>query len=169
MADAKIVDIKGVQWELKDEKARNSIVTLDDRISAIEKKKYQDLSWQIAKQDNTIFTRREGEVTKTIFEIPSFNLDKGGRFLLIINYIYFEILSDAYQFILRLKINGKEGKIFYNNYKVTNNNRINGVIAIELKEGINNLLVEGVTTGGKEVIVYSSLAEPFLCSLIQLS
>ena len=30
MADAKIVNIKGVQWELKDEVARNRIVTLDE-------------------------------------------------------------------------------------------------------------------------------------------
>lgn len=31
MADAKIVDIKGVQWELKDEVARNKIVELETK------------------------------------------------------------------------------------------------------------------------------------------
>lgn len=35
MADAKIVDIKGVQWELKDEVARNEIVTLKNKLSEI--------------------------------------------------------------------------------------------------------------------------------------
>ena len=30
MADAKIVDIKGVQWELKDEVARNRIINLEN-------------------------------------------------------------------------------------------------------------------------------------------
>lgn len=30
MADAKIVDIKGVQWELKDAVARNKIITLEN-------------------------------------------------------------------------------------------------------------------------------------------
>lgn len=30
MADAKIVDIKGVQWELKDEVARNRIISLEN-------------------------------------------------------------------------------------------------------------------------------------------
>lgn len=33
MADAKIVDIKGVQWELKDEVARNRIAELEKKIS----------------------------------------------------------------------------------------------------------------------------------------
>lgn len=32
MADAKIVDIKGVQWELKDEVARNEIVNLEQEV-----------------------------------------------------------------------------------------------------------------------------------------
>lgn len=32
MADAKIVDIKGVQWELKDEVARNRIITLENAL-----------------------------------------------------------------------------------------------------------------------------------------
>lgn len=31
MADAKIVDIKGVQWELKDEMARNKIIELETK------------------------------------------------------------------------------------------------------------------------------------------
>ncbi len=35
MADAKIVDIKGVQWELKDEVARNEITTLKNKLSEI--------------------------------------------------------------------------------------------------------------------------------------
>lgn len=35
MADAKIVDIKGVQWELKDEVARNEIATLKNKLSEI--------------------------------------------------------------------------------------------------------------------------------------
>lgn len=35
MADAKIVDIKGVQWNLKDEVARNEIVTLKNKLSEI--------------------------------------------------------------------------------------------------------------------------------------
>lgn len=169
MADVKIVDIDSVQWNIKDQEARNNIVTLNDRISKIEEKRYRDLSWQIVNQDDIIFTGIEGGVTKTIFEIPSFNLDKSGRFLLIINYICFKISSGAYQFILRLKVNGEEKKIFYNSSRVINDNFINGVIAIELKEGINNLSIEGLTTGGKEVTVYSSISEPFLCSLIQLS
>ena len=33
MADAKIVDIKGVQWELKDEVARNKITTLETEVN----------------------------------------------------------------------------------------------------------------------------------------
>ena len=36
MADAKIVDIKGVQWELKDEVARNDIKTLENLISKLQ-------------------------------------------------------------------------------------------------------------------------------------
>ena len=35
MADAKIVDIKGVQWELKDGVARNEITTLKNKLSEI--------------------------------------------------------------------------------------------------------------------------------------
>lgn len=35
MADAKKVDIKGVQWELKDEVARNEIATLKNKLSEI--------------------------------------------------------------------------------------------------------------------------------------
>lgn len=34
MADAKIVDIKGVQWELKDEVARNKIIELEKNLVA---------------------------------------------------------------------------------------------------------------------------------------
>lgn len=34
MADAKIVDIKGVQWELKDEVARNSIVEINTTLES---------------------------------------------------------------------------------------------------------------------------------------
>ena len=34
MADAKIVDIKGIQWELKDEVARSRITTLEENNSA---------------------------------------------------------------------------------------------------------------------------------------
>lgn len=50
MADAKIVDIKGVQWELKDEVARNDILNLqnkDEEISArindVEKTRFTNL------------------------------------------------------------------------------------------------------------------------------
>lgn len=35
MADAKIVNIKGVQWDLKDEVARNEIATLKNKLSEI--------------------------------------------------------------------------------------------------------------------------------------
>lgn len=35
MANAKIIDIKGVQWDLKDEVARNEIVTLKNKLSEI--------------------------------------------------------------------------------------------------------------------------------------
>lgn len=35
MADAKIVNIKGVQWDLKDEVARNEITTLKNKLSEI--------------------------------------------------------------------------------------------------------------------------------------
>lgn len=35
MADAKIVDIKGVQWELKDEVARNKIAEVESKVSEI--------------------------------------------------------------------------------------------------------------------------------------
>lgn len=37
MADAKIVDIKGVQWELKDEVARNNIIELETKTTINEK------------------------------------------------------------------------------------------------------------------------------------
>lgn len=37
MADAKIVDIKGVQWELKDEVARNKVAELETKITINEK------------------------------------------------------------------------------------------------------------------------------------
>lgn len=37
MADAKIVDIKGVQWELKDEMARNKIIELETKTTINEK------------------------------------------------------------------------------------------------------------------------------------
>lgn len=37
MADAKIVDIKGVQWELKDEVARNKIAELETKTAINEK------------------------------------------------------------------------------------------------------------------------------------
>lgn len=36
MADAKIVDIKGVQWELKDEVARNKIIELETKTTVKE-------------------------------------------------------------------------------------------------------------------------------------
>lgn len=169
MANASIIDIGGVQWGVKDQEARDNIVTLDDRISAIEGKEYRDLSWVVKTQNNIIFTGSEGGQVKTIFEIPSFNLDKSGRFLLIINCIRIKISDSIYQFVLRLSVNGKLKKEFYNSSQTTNDSLINGVIAIELKEGINNLSIEGMTTGGKEVTVYSSISDPFLCSLIQLS
>lgn len=35
MADAKIVNIKGVQWELKDEVARNEVTTLKNKLAEI--------------------------------------------------------------------------------------------------------------------------------------
>lgn len=35
MADAKIVNIKGVQWDLKDEVARNEVATLKNKLSEI--------------------------------------------------------------------------------------------------------------------------------------
>ena len=37
MADAKIVDIKGVQWELKDEVARNKVAEIETKITINEK------------------------------------------------------------------------------------------------------------------------------------
>lgn len=36
MANAKIVDIKGVQWELKDEVARNRIAELENKVYIVE-------------------------------------------------------------------------------------------------------------------------------------
>ena len=51
MADAKIVDIKGIQWELKDEVARNNILNLQNKneeinakITDIEKTRFTNLS-----------------------------------------------------------------------------------------------------------------------------
>lgn len=60
MADAKIVDIKGVQWELKDEVARNEIVTLKgeiEKLRTIEKWEYD-----IPIYGGKIVARRQGNI-----------------------------------------------------------------------------------------------------------
>lgn len=169
MADVKTIDIDGIQWSIKDQEARNNIVDLDNRVSVMEGKKYYNLSWEITEDDDLSFSIGEGNKSKTIFKIPSFNLDEGGRFLLIINYIHFKVLSSAYQLILRLNINGKVTKEFFNNSQVFNDAIINGCIPLELGKGVNNISVEAVTSGGKEVLIYRSISEPFLCYLTQLT
>lgn len=101
MADAKIVNIKGVQWDLKDEVARNEILNLqnkDEEITAkidnIEKTRFTNLSgrnlnvtpnpkwvkvsglYSGNSYDNNIFiiTSRRGEVIQLICPIDDGNL-----------------------------------------------------------------------------------------------
>ena len=60
MADAKIVNIKGVQWDLKDEMARGEIVTLKkeiEKLRTIEKWEYD-----IPIYGGKIIARRQGNV-----------------------------------------------------------------------------------------------------------
>lgn len=60
MADAKIVNIKGVQWDLKDEVARNDIITLKaevEKLRTIEKWEYN-----IPIYGGKIVARRQGNV-----------------------------------------------------------------------------------------------------------
>ena len=64
MADAKIVDIKGVQWNLKDEVARDDIVTLKtkiEKLETIEKWKYT-----IPNYGGEIVARRQGNIVNII-------------------------------------------------------------------------------------------------------
>lgn len=64
MADAKIVNIKGVQWDLKDEVARNEITTLKTEIEtlrAVEKWEYK-----IPQYGGEIVARRQGNVVNII-------------------------------------------------------------------------------------------------------
>lgn len=55
MADAKIVDIKGVQWELKDEVARNKIKTLEDLISKLQKENEVKELYNLTVGENVAF------------------------------------------------------------------------------------------------------------------
>ena len=64
MADAKIVNIKGVQWDLKDEVARNEIITLKteiEKLRIIEKWEYT-----IPNYGGKIVARRQGNVVSII-------------------------------------------------------------------------------------------------------
>lgn len=101
MANAKIVDIKGVQWELKDEVARNDILNLQNKdgeitakIDNIEKTRFTNLSginWNLTPNQKWvkisglysgnfynsnvfIITSRRGEVIHLICPIDDNNL-----------------------------------------------------------------------------------------------
>ena len=60
MADAKIVDIKGVQWELKDEVARNGITTLKEEIEKL--RTIEKWEYDIPIYGGKIVARRQGNV-----------------------------------------------------------------------------------------------------------
>lgn len=60
MANAKIVDIKGVQWELKDEVARNEIVTLKNEIEKL--RTIEKWHYDIPIYGGKIVARRQGNV-----------------------------------------------------------------------------------------------------------
>lgn len=55
MADAKIIDIKGVQWELKDEVARNNIKTLETLLSELKKENEPKELYDITVGENVTF------------------------------------------------------------------------------------------------------------------
>lgn len=60
MADAKIVDIKGVQWNLKDEVARNEIVTLKEEIEKL--RTIEKWQYNIPTYGGLIVASRQGNV-----------------------------------------------------------------------------------------------------------
>lgn len=60
MADAKIVDIKGVQWNLKDEVARNKTTILEEEITKL--KTVERWDYEIPTYGGHITARRQGNV-----------------------------------------------------------------------------------------------------------
>lgn len=83
MADAKIVDIKGVQWELKDEVARNKIIELETKttIKITNKINKNNLVMNLIEINNEKFLQLHfdglywsGEIAETV---ATFNNDFG--------------------------------------------------------------------------------------------
>lgn len=55
MADAKIVDISGVQWKLKDEVARNRILELENLISELQRENEVKELYNLSVGENVMF------------------------------------------------------------------------------------------------------------------
>lgn len=64
MADAKIVDIKGVQWELKDEVARNETKILEEKITKL--KTVEKWTYEIPTYGGIITARRQGNIVSIV-------------------------------------------------------------------------------------------------------
>ena len=117
MADAKIVDIKGVQWELKDEVARNNILNLQN--------KDEEISARINDVEKTRFTNLSGRIT---------NMTSNAKWVKI-SGLYSGDFFNNNVFI----ITSRRGEIIQLICPIDDNNSIYTPVAVSLWRGINKI------------------------------
>lgn len=91
MADAKIVDIKGVQWELKDEVARNKTTILEEEITKL--KTVEKWTYEIPTYGGIITARRQGNTVS----IVGYGIGTKSRIPQTIGNIDFAILPERFR------------------------------------------------------------------------
>lgn len=64
MADAKIIDIKGIQWDLKDEVARNKTTILEEEIKKL--KTVERWDYEVPIYGGHITARRQGNIVSIV-------------------------------------------------------------------------------------------------------
>ena len=131
MADAKIVNIKGVQWELKDEKARNDILNLQN--------KDEEITAKINNIEKTRFTNLSGRST---------NITPNSKWVKI-SGLYSGNFYNNNVFI----ITSRRGEIIQLICPLDDNNVIFEPIAIRLWSGINR--IEAIRFKNGDIYIYT--------------
>lgn len=132
MADAKIVDIKGVQWELKDEVARNNILNLQN--------KDKEITAKIDDIEKTRFTNLSGRKT---------NITPNPMWVKISGLYSGNYYNDNV-FI----ITSRRGEIIHLICPIDDNNIILTPIAISLWRGINK--IEGIRFKNGDIYIFTA-------------
>lgn len=132
MADAKIVNIKGVQWELKDEVARNDILNLQN--------KNEEITAKINNIEKTRFTNLSGRNT---------NITPNVKWIKI-SGLYSGDFYNSNVFI----ISSRGGEIIQLICPIDDNNKISTPVAVSIWRGINK--INSIRFKNGDIYIYTS-------------